>query len=679
MPNRLAQSNSPYLLQHQDNPVDWYPWGPQALARAVAEDKPIFLSIGYAACHWCHVMAHESFEDTETAAYMNAHFVNIKVDREERPDLDGIYMNAVVALTGSGGWPMSVFLTPNGQPFLGGTYFPPEPRHRLPSFRQILEHASNLWSGQRDKVFEAGRQLQQHLQHAEPTAGQPGGPDPEALDRAIMSLAQAYDWNHGGWGGAPKFPQPMTIDFLLGRATQGDKLAQAMAVHCLRAMARGGMYDVVGGGFARYSVDELWLVPHFEKMLYDNAQLARAYLHGYLVTRDEALREVCERTLDFVARELRNEQGGFLSSLDADSEGEEGKFYVWSLEEVEAEIGDNEIRDSFVAAYGITKEGNFEDGSILQRARSDEELAGEFNSDPATVKARLSSAAAALLAARGRRVRPATDDKVLTSWNALMLLAFAEAGRYLRRPDYTAIASRNAAFLLRELHPGDRLLRSWRSGRAEHNAYLEDYAALILGLLALYQSAPDVRWYAEAERLAAEMLAHFRDPAGGFFDTRDDHETLISRPKDQQDNATPSGNALAAMGLLQLATYSGSAQHRHLAESMLAIILPSASRYPTAFGMWLCAANFALAEGREIAVVGNPKTEDAIRLIDETWKQWRPFDVVAMSGFPPPAGSPPLLADRPLKDGKPTAYVCRNFVCQLPVNTEGDLKELLSN
>jgi uncharacterized protein YyaL (SSP411 family) len=674
MPNRLAQSNSLYLLQHKDNPVDWHPWGPEALARAAAENKPIFLSVGYAACHWCHVMAHESFEDEETAAYMNEHFVNIKVDREERPDIDGIYMTAVVALTGSGGWPMSVFLTPDGKPFLGGTYFPPTPRHRLPSFREVLAHVVRIWNEERDKVTEAGTQLQQHLAHAERPARAAGELDPALLAQASMALAQAYDWNNGGWGHAPKFPQAMTIDFLLGRATQGDKLAQDMAVHCLRALSRGGMYDVVGGGFARYSVDDIWLVPHFEKMLYDNAQLARAYLHGYLVTKDEALREVCERTLDFVLRELTNDQGGFYSSLDADSEGEEGKFYVWSLAEITATL-DAKASELLVAAYGVSEGGNFEGHSVLQRAKTDVELATQFNIDEAAVRQQLTTAHAALLAERSQRVRPGTDDKVLTSWNALMLIAFAEAGRYLGRADYTAAANRNADFLLGELHPGDRLLRSWRAGHADHNAYLEDYAALILGLLALYQTDPDTRWYAEAERLAGDMLAHFADASGGFFDTRDDHEKLITRPKDEQDNATPSGNALAATALLQLAAFSGNGNWRDVAESMTASILPMAGRYPTAFAQWLCAASFALAEGREIAIIGG---DDATELVATVWRSWRPFDVVAISPPTPEVGAPALLADRPLLNQKATAYVCRGFVCDLPVNSPADLSAKLN-
>jgi len=689
MPNQLAQSNSPYLLQHKDNPVNWYPWSAEALNRAKAEDKPIFLSIGYAACHWCHVMAHESFEDAETAAYMNEHFINIKVDREERPDLDGIYMEAVVSLTGSGGWPMSVFLTPEGKPFLGGTYFPPTPRHGLPAFKQVLEHVDKLWQGEREKVIEAGKALQERITTSSvrrPTSDAGLGTlDKEFLDRAVMALAQAYDWQGGGWGRAPKFPQPMTIDFLLSRATQGDKLALDLARHALNSMARGGMYDIVGGGFSRYSVDDIWLVPHFEKMLYDNAQLARAYLHGYLVTKDERFRDVCERTLSFMAVELRNDKDGFHSSLDADSEGEEGKYYLWSLDEIEHLLGElknrGQIKDKklFKAAYGITEGANFEGKYLLRRMKTDDELSKEFNLSPEVIKQELELVKSGLFLVRTDRVRPGTDDKVLTSWNSMAMIAFAEAGRYLKRPDYTEIAKKSAEFLLKELHPGERLLRSWRAGRAEHNAYLEDYAALILGLLALYQSDPDVRWFAEAERLAAEMLEHFRDPNGGFFDTRDDHEELITRPKDLQDNATPSGNALAAMALLQLAAFSRNGKWRDLAERMLTGIQEIAVRYPTSFGQWLCALTFAVAEGREIAIIGDSQDEDAAALEEMVWKEWRPFDVVAVSNYPPAAGSPELLADRPLKNGKATAYVCRNFTCQLPVNTTEELAAQLDS
>lgn len=674
MTNRLAHSNSPYLLQHKENPVDWYPWGAEALARAKAEDKPIFLSIGYAACHWCHVMEHESFEDPAVAAYMNEHFVNIKVDREERPDIDGIYMGAVVAMTGSGGWPMSVFLTPEGEPFLGGTYFPPTARHNLPSFMDALRHVQRVWSEEREKVLENGRIITQHLQPPSSTAAEGETVSADALSQAVMAMAQAYDWRHGGWGQAPKFPQPMAIDFLLARATQGDQLALDMARHALQSMALGGMYDVVGGGFARYSVDNYWRVPHFEKMLYDNALLARVYLHGYLVTEDEHLRRVCEETLDFVARELRHAGGGFYSSLDADSEGEEGKFYVWSLAEIQASL-DTAAAELVIAAYGVSAAGNFEGHNVLQRVKTDAELAEQFGSDAAMIRSQLDAAHRSLLAARSPRVRPGTDDKVLTAWNGLMLIAYAEAARYLKRPDYLQIAQTNADFLLRELYDGTRLLRSWRAGQAAHNAYLEDYAALTLGLLALYQSDGDVRWYAEAEKLAAEFTQHFADPAGGFFDTRDDHETLIARPKDQQDNATPSGNSLAALALLQLHAYSGNSAWYDAASRMLAGMQATAARYPTAFAQWLHACSWLLAGGREVAILGS----DAQPLLDALWSTWRPFDVAAIAASPPDAGSPALLNERPLKGGKATAYVCRNFACQLPVNTAAELAEQLKN
>ena len=670
MPNHLANSNSPYLLQHQDNPVDWYPWGEEALTKAKDEDKPIFLSIGYAACHWCHVMAHESFEDEATAALMNEHFVNIKVDREERPDIDAIYMSAVVTLTGSGGWPMSVFLTPQGEPFIGGTYFPPVARHNLPSFTELLRHVQRLWSEERDKVFEAGKVLLEHMQASELALAGADSLKQEALDQAAMRLAQSYDWNNGGWGGAPKFPQPMTIDFLLGRGLLGDKMARDVALHALKAMSKGGMYDVVGGGFARYSVETTWLVPHFEKMLYDNAQLARTYLHGYLVSGDEALKRVCERTLDFVAREMRDKSGAFYSSLDADSEGEEGKFYVWAFDEIQAHTS-----ELFIAAFGVKPEGNFEGKTILQRTLSDEHLAEQFDMVQAAVRNQLDRDLAQLLAARDKRVRPQTDDKALTAWNAMMLTTFAEAARYLNRADYLEIAQANADFMLSELQQGDRLLRAWRAGNAALNAYLEDYAALILGLLALYQSDADPCWYAQAERLADEMLAHFSDPTGGFFDTSDQHEVLITHPKEIQDNATPSGNSLAAMALLQLAAYSGKGEWFDLATKSAAALQDAASKYPTAFGQWLQALQFAQAEVKEIAVVGEEgKRQDFLNVV---WAEWQPFAVVAASTFPPSEKSPALLQNRSLVNGEASAYVCRNFVCERPVTEPMELKVLL--
>ncbi len=674
MPNRLAHENSPYLLQHQNNPVDWYPWGSEALEKARHEDKPIFLSIGYSACHWCHRMEEESFEDPRTAALMNEHFVNIKVDREERPDLDGIYMQAVVAMTGQGGWPMSVFLTPDGEPFYSGTYFPPTRRYNMPAFTDILASLANTWKTDRQRVLQVGEQLRAHLQNeiTSPNSGQ--SLSEEAAQQAALGLAQSYDWNHGGWGQAPKFPQPMTIDFLLSRATRGDKFALEIATHALDAMAKGGMYDVVGGGFARYSVDDRWLVPHFEKMLYDNAQLARVYLRAYMITNNAFYRRITEETLDFIVRELTHPDGGFYSSLDADSEGEEGKFYIWSLQEIRETL--KEEADFAIAAYHLTEGGNFEGHTVLQRAMSDEELAEQFAMPIEQVVPRLQAAHAKLRIRRAARVRPGTDDKVLTAWNGLMLIAFAEAGRYLQRNDYTLLATRNANFLITQLQPADRLLRSWRNV-AKHNAYLEDYAALILGLLALYQTDPDPRWFSESARLADDMLVHFSDPNGGFFDTRDDHETLLIRPKDLQDNATPSGSALAVTALLQLAALTGNGHWRDVAEQTLAPLQSAMTRYPTAFGQWLYALDFALGPVQEIAIVGPHPARDG--LVQTVWEQYNPRRVLAVSDATPPPGSPSLLENRPLLNAQPTAYVCEHFVCQQPVNSREELKALLAS
>ncbi len=673
-PNRLFYESSPYLLKHAFNPVDWYPWGPEALAIAKAEDKPIFLSIGYNSCHWCTVMEHESFEDEGTAALMNSHFVSIKVDREERLDLDSIYMKAVVAMTGQGGWPMSVFLTPQGEPFYGGTYFPPTRRYNMPSFREVLLGVADAWAQDRSGVADQAGRLTGHLKAEFAASPIEGGMIPGAFaEEAVMKLAQSYDWQSGGWGRAPKFPQPMTIEFLLRRATRGDKMALDMAVHALDAMAKGGMYDAVGGGFARYSVDDHWLVPHFEKMLYDNAQLALVYLHGWLVTGKPHYRQVAEETLAFMMRELMHPDGGFYSSLDADSRDadghlEEGAFYVWTVEEIAAALSPSEA--AFVtAAYGVTAKGNFEGRTVLQRKLDDVALGAQFGMPEADVPARLDSVHALLLEARSHRTRPATDDKVLVSWNALALLAFSEAGRYLLSEKYQILAMRDAAFLLERVRsPEGRLLRSWRAGVPLHAAFLEDYAALTLALLSLYQTDPDPKWFAEAQKLADEMLALFGDEAGGFFDTGSDHEALLVRPKDLQDNATPCGNSLACAALLQLAAYTGETKYRAAAETALAATAPLLARYPTAFGNWLCADDFAAGPVREVAIVGEKgAARDALTAL--LWEAWRPRLVAAISEPEPAPNAPPLLRDRPLVGGAPTAYVCEGFVCQLPVNT----------
>jgi len=681
VPNHLINENSPYLLQHANNPVDWYPWGEDALTKAKTENKPIFLSIGYAACHWCHVMEHESFENTETATLMNDNFVNIKVDREERPDLDSIYMQATVAMTGSGGWPMSVFLTPDLRPFYTGTYFPPVRRYNMPAFKDVLLSLAKAWRDGREEIDRVGDQILHHIQ-LQPTSQ--SGKEKNAFTRQTLeavtkSIINSYDWDYGGWGSAPKFPQPMTIEYLLCHAsTDSLQREQILKVsqHVLNAMSRGGMYDVVGGGFSRYSVDNFWRTPHFEKMLYDNAQLALVYLHGYLVTGEVKYHRVCVETLDFILREMTHPGGGFYSSLDADSEGEEGKFYVWTQEEIQSTLG-SEFK-FFKAAYGITPQGNWEGKTILQRALDDSSLATHFKMDPEIIPVKLADYHSKLLTVRNTRIRPGTDDKVLVMWNALALAAFAEAGRYLNRKDYLDTAIRNAHFLMDNLYINERLSRSWRDGQAKHNAYLEDYAGLIHALLALYQSDPNPAWYTAALKLGDEMVAHFVDPNGGFFDTRDDHETLLLRPKDIQDNATPSGNALAATALLELAAYGNRNDWRSAAEDMLGSVQNAILRYPTAFGQWLCAADFAVGPTHEVAIIGDPDDHNTKEFLKTLWKSFRPRQVTAISVYPPQPGSSALLDDRPLLNRQPTAYVCQGFVCFQPVNSPSDMEVQLT-
>jgi uncharacterized protein YyaL (SSP411 family) len=668
MKNHLAHESSPYLLQHAENPVDWYPWGTEALEKARREDKPIFLSIGYAACHWCHVMAQESFENAATAVLMNDNFVCIKVDREERPDIDSIYMDFVVATTGSGGWPMSVFLTSQGKPIYGGTYFPPYRSHNLPSFTEILTIVARLWRTDRAAILSSSEKLAHSLISQQ-------GPrigsqilEPAILPRLTEVVGEHYDWQNGGWGAAPKFPQPMLIEFLLRQASRGDQPCLDMVVHALHSMAQGGMYDLLGGGFARYSVDPTWLVPHFEKMLYDNAQLARVYLHAHQLTSEPAFRHVCETTLDFVLREMTHPLGGFYSSLDADSEGEEGKYYLWPAQEIRQELNEPGEADLFISAYGVSEAGNFEGRNILRRSLADEQLAVKFHLDAKRIPTMLASQRKKLLEVRSRRVRPNTDDKVLVAWNALMLATLAEAGRALSRPDFLQAAARNAAFLLDNMLYQGRLSRSWREGSARHTAYLEDYAALGLALLALYQSDPNPRWYRASLGLLEQSIAHFSDSFGGFYDTPDDHEPLLYRPKSLQDNATPSGNALSALLLLQLSTYDGRSEWRSMAEGMLTANLDMMLRQPTGFAQWMCAADFALGPLHEIAILGDPANPKTQALLLPLWQRYRPHLLLAAAPYPPPDGSPALLENRLLLNDRPTAYVCQGFVCRQPVN-----------
>ena len=676
MTNRLATETSPYLRQHAENPVDWYPWGEEALQRAREEDKPILLSIGYAACHWCHVMAHESFENPATAELMNKYYVNIKVDREERPDLDSIYMGAVQAMTGQGGWPMTVFLTPDGRPFFGSTYCPPVPRHGMPAFPQLLMALAQAWTDKRDEIERSAGEIATHLsQIALAGSGGEGVLTADLFDQALNGLLRTYDSKLGGFGRAPKFPPSMTLEFLLRMHIQrDDAMALRMAEHTLEMMARGGIYDQLGGGFARYSTDDRWLAPHFEKMLYDNALLARVYLHAWQLTGKSLYRRVVEETLDFVVREMRHAEGGFYSSYDADSEGEEGKFYVWSAEEIRTALGPEAAL--FMAYYDVSDGGNWEGHNILNVPRDPAEIAAALDMDPAVMEQRLAVARQTLYDIRAGRAWPGLDDKVLTAWNGLMLAAFAEAGRALGRPDYTDIATQNAEFLYTNLRQADgRLLRSWRDGAgARYNAYLEDYAFLADGLLALYQTTFEPRWFLWARELAEWMLTHFEDPAGGFFDTSDDHETFLHRPKDAQGNAAPSGNSMAAGVLLALSLYTGEGRYWDMAESMVAALAEPMMRYPGAFSHWLCAAALIMAEPREVAIVGVPAAADTRELLDVLQSRYRPALVTAVGPSEPVV---PLLADRPQLDGRATAYVCRRFVCLNPVTQPEALAEQL--
>ncbi len=681
--NRLAAESSPYLLQHAHNPVDWYPWGAEAFGRAKAEDKPILLSVGYSACHWCHVMERESFEDEVTAELMNRSFVSVKVDREERPDVDAIYMQAVQAMTGQGGWPMTVFLTPEGEPFWGGTYFPPEERHGLPSFKRVLQSIADAWRTRRAEVLEGGRELTARLR--EPVAPQASGAplEEQVLVAAASGLLGQLDARHGGFGGAPKFPQPMAIELLLRVWDRtGDARLRDAAELSLVRMALGGVYDHLGGGFHRYSVDAQWLVPHFEKMLYDNAQLARVYLAAYQATGNAFFRGVAEDTIDYVLRDMTDPSGGFYSTEDADSEGEEGRFYVWTPAELRAVLGDEDAR-LVGAFYDVSDAGNFEGGkSILHAAGSPADVAGRAGVDEAALLGALERGRHRLFEARQRRVCPARDEKVLTAWNGLMLRALAEAASILDRADYRAAAIRNGEFLLDTMRAENhRLRRTWKPGHsAKLDGYLEDYANATDGLLALYEATFDVRWLAAAMDVADSMLELFADPEhGGFYDTPAGLDLLITRPKDLFDNATPAGNSVAADVLLRLALLTDNDEYRRHAVGVLELLREPMARYPLGFARTLCALDFFLARPREIAIVGEPDASDTRALVRTVYDRFLPNKVLA--GARPDdvtaAALTPLLRDRPQRDGRATAYVCEQYTCLAPVTTPRELRKQL--
>ncbi|HEX2180660.1 MAG TPA: thioredoxin domain-containing protein [Rubrobacteraceae bacterium] len=680
MSNRLANETSPYLLQHKDNPVDWYPWGEEALERAREEDKPILLSVGYSACHWCHVMERESFEDEETARMMNEHFVNIKVDREERPDIDSIYMSAVQALTRGGGWPMTVFLTPDGAPFYGGTYFPPAPRGGLPSFQQVLLSLADAYENRRDEVLRSAESVREYLRAATGAAIPKSAVGTGLLDNAARSLLSELDSRFGGFGGAPKFPQAMNLEVLLRHHHRtGDGEALSGVETTLRAMANGGIYDQLGGGFARYSVDRYWLVPHFEKMLYDNALLSRLYLEAYQATGDPLYRRIAEETLDYVLRDMTDPEGGFYSAEDADSEGEEGKFYVWTPAEIRAVLDPEEV-ELAERYWDVTERGNFEGSNILHVPRPPEAVAAEFGLSPEELWGRVVGIRSKLFAAREERVRPGRDEKVLAAWNGLMLRSFALASRVLDREDYRETARRNAAFLLERLGAGGRLHRSYKDGRARFNGYLEDYAMVADGLVALYEATFEMRWLAEAEALCDAVLELFWDEEKRtFYDTPADHEELVTRPRDVYDSAAPSGNSVAADVLLRLALLLDREDYRARAEAVLEELSGGMEKLPGGFGRLLAALDFYLSRPREVAIIGDADSPDTRALIETVYARYLPNKVVA--GRAPedeePAGLVPLLADRPTRDGKATAYVCEGYACQMPATEPEELAEQL--
>ncbi len=664
MSNHLIAATSRYLQQHAHNPVEWFLWGDAAFEKARREDKPIFLSIGYSACHWCHVMAHESFEDKATAALLNARFVSIKVDREERPDLDRIYMGAVQAMTGSGGWPMSVFLTPESTPFYGGTYFPKTARYGMPAFVQVLHAISEAWETRREQLLQGGDRLVQTLREQATGAA----PQPEqdlsatTLEQAYQNLRRNFDTVHGGWGTAPKFPQPMILEFLLRyHHTTRDAEALHMVTQTLEAMARGGIYDQLGGGFHRYAVDSSWLTPHFEKMLYDNALLVPVYLHAWQVTGEPLFRAIVEETLDYVLREMTVPEGGFCATQDADSEGEEGRFFVWKPQEVQGVLGGPASR--FLSLYGITESGNFEGRNILT-------FSGTYEEREAIAGARRT-----LFEARAKRAAPGRDEKVLTSWNGLMLRALSEAARVLEREDYHRAAICNADFLLQTLRtPEGRLWHVWQAGAAAVEGFLEDYTHLAWGLLELYQTTFESRYYAAAQELMEYVLAHFRAEVG-FYDTADDGPHLIVRPKELQDNAIPSGNAIAATVLLELAQLDYAPRYAELVHTSLRAVQPLVERYPLAFGQWLNALDGALANGTKIEVVGVLDGAVTRALLHIAKAGYNPHQLV-VAGMD---NLPPLLEQRQPVEGQAAAYVCRGNTCLPPTTDPLALQVLLKD
>ncbi len=676
MANRLKDETSPYLLQHADNPVDWYPWGEEALSTAREQDKPILLSIGYSSCHWCHVMAHESFENPDLAAIMNQNFINIKVDREERPDLDAVYMAAVQMLSGQGGWPMTVFLTPDMRPFYAGTYFPPEDRPPMPGFARILDLVADAYRDRREDIDETAEQISAELNHHFQAAIEGLAISPSILDDGARKLALQFDQSNGGFGNEPKFPPSMSLEFLLRTYVRtGSKRALEMVTRTLDRMARGGIYDQIGGGFHRYSVDAIWLVPHFEKMLYDNALLARIYTLGYQAAGKDLYRRIAEQTFTYVLREMTSPEGGFYSAQDADSEGKEGKFYIWSAQDFETVLG---RRDASIAKryFGIMPDGNFEGKNILTAPREPERVADQFGISLDELERTIAEIRGKLYQARSTRVWPGRDDKVLTAWNALMLRSFAEGATVFGRADLLEVAVRNARFIRDNLYQDGRLLRTYTAGQAKLNGYLEDYAYLIDALLSLYEATFDASWIAWAQELTDTMVNEFWDPEnGGFFSTGTSHEELVARPKELFDSATPSGNSVAADVLLRLSHLLGRNDYRERGMAVLEKHGMLAKEYPHGAARLLLAYDFALSSPREIALVGDPSEEATRSLLAVVQQPYLPHKVVALRhpGLTDEATIIPLLEGRDEIEGNPAAYVCRNFTCERPVTEPAEL------
>ena len=681
MPNRLINETSPYLLQHAHNPVDWYPWGDEALERARNEDKPILISIGYSSCHWCHVMERESFENEDTARLMNENFVCVKVDREEHPDIDHVFMQSVQAMTGRGGWPLTVFLTAEGEPFYGGTYFPPEDAHGLPAFSRVLETVADAYRNKRPLVMDAAERLTSSIKQMSSIEASVGPVSPDILDQAYQALVPQFDNQNGGFGLAPKFPQPMILNFLLRSYNRtNEPQALNMVELTLDRMAAGGIYDQIGGGFHRYSTDAHWLVPHFEKMLYDNALLSLLYLHAYQTTRNPKYRRITEETLDYVLREMTDPKGGFYSAQDADTEGEEGRYYIWTAQEIIDVLGQEE--GALIGRYfGASEQGNFEGRNVLHIPTVIDTFAVQSGIKAEDLLAIVERSKSKLLKAREQRVRPGRDDKILTSWNGIMLQSFSEAACILEREDYRRAAIASATFLLDELRDGDLLMHSYKDGKTSIPGYLDDYSLLIGGLLAVHQASFDQRWLEEAISLADAMIQRFwdREAEGLFYDTADDHSTLFLRPRDIVDSVKPCGGSAAADILLRLSIITGDTAYESRAVAALSSLREQMTAHPLAFGNWLCSLDFNLAAPKEIAVAGvydKLETQALLRIIHGRYMPNKVLVGVEPSEPYTPKAAP-LLENRTMLDGRSTVYLCHKYACQAPTTDPEALQEQL--